>query len=87
MCRQQVSQFVRVNSSQDPAAADACAVSHLSVSLAASSRAAASSALQYTRLPCHALLETVRVGRRQRLGPAGRLVRAAAAAQQHSVDV
>jgi len=87
LCRQQVSKFVRVDSSEDPAAADARVDSHLSVSLAASSRVAAASSLQHARLPRHALLETVRIGRCQGLRRAGGSVRAPSAAQQHRVVV
>jgi len=68
--RQQISEFVRVDSSQDHATADARVEPRIPVALAASSRVAAASTLQHSGLPRHTLLETVRADRRQGLGRA-----------------
>ena len=84
-CRQQVSEFVRVDSAQDPPAADARVDARLPGSLPASSRVAAASTLQHARLPRHALLEAVRADRRQGLGHDGGAVWPAAATQPRNV--
>ena len=72
--RKQVPGLVRVDGAEDHAAADARVESRLPRSLAASSRPPAAPSLQHSRLPRHALRQTVPARRRQGLGRAGSTV-------------